>query len=244
MTNKIELYHGDCLEFMETLPDQSIDAIITDPPYGTTRCKWDSIIPFDDMWKQLKRIIKPNGAIVLFGSQPFTSALIMSNIEWFKYCWYWNKNFKTGHLNAKKQPMRSMEDIVVFYHNQPTYNAQGLTSYNKVKARGKNTKLYGDYGGTSFQEYTGYPHQNLSFKRDLPSLHLTQKPVVLMSYLVNTYTNEGETVLDFTMGSGTTGVSCIETNRGFIGCELDDKYFEIAQKRIQESQSKLTIFNI
>ena len=252
-TEQYTLMLGDCLERMKEIPDGSIDAVICDPPYGTTACKWDSIIPLDKMWEQLKRIIKPNGAIVMTASQPFTSALIMSNIGEFSYTWYWDKGRITGFANAKKQPLRCIEDIVVFYKKPPTYNPQGLIYDPKVKKNGKSvggeslrTNIKDSAGKGSLrtegseyiQEYTNYPKQTLIIKSDKNKLHPTQKPVALMEYLIKTYTNEGETVLDFTMGSGSTGVACMNTSRKFIGIEMDKDYFEIAAKRIGEANNE------
>ena len=231
------LHLGDCLDVMQGIPDGSVDMVCTDPPFGTTACKWDSVIPFEPMWEQLKRIVKPNGAIVLMASQPFTSALVMSNVGMFKYCWVWLKNFKTGHLNAKKQPMRSVEDVLVFYSVQPSFIPQGLSTWGKIKDRGSSPRTNRPAGIVSLQTHTGYPDQQLSFSRDLPSVHPTQKPVALMEYLIRTYTDEGETVLDFTMGSGTTGVAAANTGRRFIGIEMDADYFTIAQSRIQKAQA-------
>ena len=228
----INLLEGDCLERMKDIPDGSVDMVLTDPPYGTTSCKWDSIIPLEPMWEQLKRIIKPNGAIVMTASQPFTTTLIASNRKMFKYCWYWKKNRATGVLNAKKQPLREIEEIVVF--NVKQYNPQGLIEVNQPSRNSK--KDYDNYGsGTCksyVQKYTNYPRQVLEFDSIQRTVHPTQKPVALMEYLIKTYTNEGETVLDFTMGSGTTGVACKNLNRNFIGIELDEQYFKIAQERI------------
>ncbi len=243
----IDLRHGDCLELMRDIPDGSIDLILTDPPYGTTACKWDSVIPFAPMWEQLERTIKPNGAISLFGSEPFSSALRMSNIKNYKYDWVWKKPKGTGHLNAKKQPMRDIENIVVFYQKQCTYNPQFTNGkpyknkagqdFNKTTSM---TDIYGYY--TNFRnnnEGFRYPKQVLEFGVvERGTVHPTQKPVALLEYLIKTYTNEGETVLDFTMGSGSTGVACVNTNRNFIGIEFDDKYFSIAQQRIAEAQHK------
>ena len=238
------LIQGDCLEKMKDIPDASVDMILTDPPYGTTACKWDSIIPLEPMWEQLKRIIKPNGAIVLFGSQPFTSALGASNLTMLKYTWYWRKTRATGHMNAKKMPMKNIEDVLVFYAEPPTYNPQGLVTLNKKQ---KNSASHMARGVTSdatsvvtgginnleyTQGFTNYPRQVLDFASEGSTDHPTQKPVALMEYLIKTYTNEGETVLDFTMGSGTTGVACKNLNRNFIGIELDLEYFKIAEKRI------------
>ena len=247
----IDLRLGDCLEVMKSIPDGSIDAIITDPPYGTTACKWDSVIDFDLMWEQLNRIIKPNGAIVLFGSEPFSSALRMSNIKNYKYDWIWEKSRPTGHLNAKKQPMRKTELISLFYNKQPTYNAQGLikgvfdntrpSKANKTLGKGVHGKERSDFGKS---KYTNYPINVLKFNNEhnVGKLkHPTQKPVLLMEYLIKTYTNENETVLDFTMGSGSTGVACVNTNRNFIGIEQDDKYFDIATERINKEEKQLKI---
>lgn len=244
----IKLLHGDCLELMQTIEDGSIDAIITDPPYGTTACKWDSVIPFEPMWEQLNRIIKPNGAIVLTSSQPFTSALVMSNAKLFKYSLVYEKTTPTGHLNAKKMPLRCHEDILVFYKKSPTYNPQKTfghqrkTSSAKSRAKciernNKKDKVYQNEILDKVKSYSSterYPRSVLKFSTDKQksTLHPTQKPEALMRYLINTYTNEGETVLDFTMGSGTTGVAAKQTNRKFIGIEKEEKYFNIAQQRI------------
>jgi site-specific DNA-methyltransferase (adenine-specific) len=228
----MKLYNGDCLEIMKTIQDKSIDAIITDPPYGTTACKWDSVIDFDLMWKQLNRIIKENGAIVLFGSEPFSSYLRLSNIKNYKYDWIWHKNNKTGFLNAKKMPLKNIETISIFI-NKIKYNPQGLKIFNKIVKRGGNGDNYGKSGCKNFQKFTNYPTQYINFKCEKKTTHPTQKPVELMEYLIKTYTNELETVLDFTMGSGTTGVACCNLNRDFIGIELDNDYFKIAEQRIK-----------
>jgi site-specific DNA-methyltransferase (adenine-specific) len=248
----IKIIRGECLAEMDKLITEGItvDAIITDPPYGTTACKWDSVIPFDAMWERLNKLIKPNGAIVLFGSEPFSSALRMSNIKNYKYDWVWEKHHKTGHLNAKKRPMKKVENISIFYNKQCLYNPQGLIKVEKVMKnsnsdclRGKNNKTSTVSGGLSnkpyIQEYENYPHEILKFNSmNGNTQHPTQKPVPLMEYLIKTYTNEGETVLDFTMGSGTTGVACKQTGRNFIGIELDDGYFQIAKERIIEAKKK------
>ena len=246
----INLLHGDCLELMKSIPDKSIDAIITDPPYGTTACKWDSVIPFDLMWEQLNRIIKDNGAIVLFGSQPFTSALIMSNIKMFKYEWIWKKERPTNPLLCKKQPPKYHENILVFYNNQPTFNPTKVLRKEENKRNNKprnykdatktHTEKYGDMvlSGSNDLIY-GSNILEIPMQR---GLHPTQKPIALMEYLIKTYTNENESVLDFTMGSGSTGVACINTNRNFIGIEMDDKYFEIAKKRINDALIQPKLF--
>jgi len=228
----INLLQGDCLERMKEIETGSVDMILTDPPYGTTACKWDSIIPLEPMWEQLKRIIKPNGAIVMTASQPFTSVLVSSNLKGFKYCWYWKKNRATGVLNAKRQPLRNIEDICVF--NVKQYTPQGLVEYNKPSRNAKSdSEVYGKGQTKSYmQKWTNYPKQSLEFNSVQRVLHPTQKPVALMEYLIKTYTNESETVLDFTMGSGSTGVACKNLNRDFIGIELDENYFNIAKERI------------
>ena len=244
----IQLMHGNCLELMKSIPEESIDAIITDPPYGTTACKWDSVIPFDLMWEQLNRIIKPNGAIVLFGSEPFSSLLRMSNIENYKYDWHWNKSSTSGFVNAKLKPMNTMENIIIFSNgktsngnkNNMPYNPQDLIVYNKITKNGASKKENSTFreGNKSkdgyIQQFTNYPRNYLSYKYVNKSVHPTQKPIALMEYLIKTYTNEGETVLDFTMGSGTTGVAAKNLNRNFIGIEMDDNYFNIAQNRINQ----------
>ena len=238
----MKLYKGDCLEVMKLIPDKSIDAIITDPPYGTTACKWDSVIPFDLMWEQLNRIIKPNGAIVLFGSEPFSSALRMSNIKNYKYDWKWLKSRTTGFQMARKRPMKDYEDVLVFYKKQPTYYNTELKELEKpIKSWRKNGKGGNNLNEVktkkdSVQKFTNFNRQTVKFNNEHNvgrSTHPTQKPVALMEYLIKTYTNEFEIVLDFTMGSGTTGVACCNLNRDFIGIELDKDYFKIAEQRIK-----------
>ena len=243
-----ELHLGDCLDIMRYIPDGSIDMVLTDPPYGTTACKWDSVIPFEPMWEQLKRITKPNGAIVLTATQPFTSALVMSNAKMFKYTWVWDKvNRPTGHLNAKRMPMRQTEDVVVFYTKPPTYKPQ-MTQGKPYKATG--SKKSDNYGAqvkstTICADGMRYPRDLLQVPADergtVGRIHPTQKPVALMEYLIRTYTNEGETVLDFTMGSGTTGVACKNLGRSFIGVEMDADYFAAASKRIAEAQPQKSL---
>ena len=328
----IQLYNGDCLELMKNIPDGSVDLVLTDPPYGTTACKWDSVIPFEPMWEQLNRIIKPNGIIALFANQPFTSMLISSNIANYKYNWVWLKNRGTGFQYAKSQPMRQTEDVCIFnktindtvannsafddikayFYEQrqksglrlcdftkllgnnmaghyftkgiqwslPTqkdyeklqttgffdkpydvikneyeqvkrqlgYNGQGKVIYypQKIKldkpVKYKKASSCNTIGGIeNKKEYywvdETYPTNVLEFAKVSKPTHPTQKPIALLEYLIKTYTNEGETVLDFTMGSGSTGVACINTNRNFIGIELDKGYFDIAEKRINEAQN-------
>lgn len=229
----MQLLHGDCLELMKSIADKSIDMILADPPYGTTACKWDSVIPFEPMWKELKRIIKPNGAILLFGSEPFSSHLRMSNLKMFKYDWIIEKSKPTGHLNSKKRPMTGHDIISVF--GGLKYYPQGLIKTNKTVKR-TNKGCYGECSKDTKLELTGYPRTNIKAKYDSKPGHPTQKPVALLEYLIKTYTLENETVLDFTMGSGSTGVACVNLNRNFIGIEKDDNYFEIAKKRIQDAK--------
>ena len=237
----IQLFNGDCLEVMKSIPDKSIDAIITDPPYGTTACKWDSVIPFDLMWKQLNRIIKDNGAIVLFGSEPFSSALRMSNIKNYRYDLIWNKIRAAGFLNANKMPLKQHENISLFYAKLPTYNPIKYLDkpYDKTKYNGKDIKenVLGSYTSKSNKNNgERFPKSILEFSQNWSrqqQIHPTQKPVGLIEYLIKTYTNENETVLDFTMGSGTAGVACKNLNRKFIGIEMDKNYFDLAKKRIE-----------
>ena len=240
------LGQGDCLELMKTIPDGSVDMILTDPPYATTKNKWDSIIPFEPMWENLKRIIKPKGVIVLFAQTPFDKILGASNIDMLKYEWVWFKNRPTGHLNSKFAPLKSHENILVFTKgstsfvkntkNSSAYNPQGLVACLKVNKRTKGNGNYDEVNNKmeNVALFENYPKSVLSFKVEV-GLHPTQKPVDLLEYLIKTYTQSGETVLDFTMGSGSTGVAAKNTNRKFIGIELDQNYFEIAKKRIQES---------
>ena len=249
--NDIKLIHGDCLEEMKNIPDKSIDMILCDLPYGTTKCKWDTVIPFEPLWKEYKRIIKDNGAIVLFASQPFTSFLVTSNIKMFKYEWIWHKNKGGNPLNAKKIPMKQHESILVFYKKAPTYNPQleerygeGRDAVLKYKIRGgsfKDDRVYGEVD--NIVRYTKYPElrfpQSVQFFKVERGLHPTQKPIKLLEYLIKTYTNENEVVLDNCMGSGSTGVACINTNRKFIGIELEEKYFNIAKNRIEEAQNNI-----
>ena len=249
----IDLRKGDCLEVMKNIKSGSIDAIITDIPYGTTACKWDSVIPFEPMWKQLNRIIKPNGAIVLFGSEPFSSALRMSNIKNYKYDWIWDKVNAGNFVNAKRQPLRQNENISVFYKKQCLYNPIMVERHKKNIRHTKrkngtgNIEVYGlskniDFNGS--RKYA-YPKNILTYNKRSKELHPskivhpTQKPLALMEYLIKTYTNKNETVLDFTMGSGSTGVACQNTNRNFIGIEQDENYFKIASERIKENKYKL-----
>ena len=240
-----DLYCGDCLEEMNKIDDGSVDAIITDPPYGTTACKWDAVIPFEPMWEQLKRIIKKNGAIVLFGSEPFSSALRMSNIKNYKYDWVWAKDKPNNFALANKRPMNYHENIMVFFVLQPIYNKQleprigGGERYKNIvdNSNQKSVHMTLKLGPKFYDQNLKNPSsiQNFSTGRRQNLKHPTQKPVALMEYLIKTYTNEGETVLDFTMGSGTTGVACKLLNRNFIGIENDPEYFKIAENRIKKA---------
>ena len=237
----MKLILGDCLEEMKKMPDKSIDLVLTDPPYGTTACKWDNIIPLEPMWEQLKRIIKPNGAIVLFGSEPFSSALRMSNIKNYKYDWVWEKERGSNFASVKYQPFKKHEIVSVFSVKTHRYYPQMLEGKPYTCKQGRKGEVYGgDNGKEVITVNTGnrYPFSIIKFKRDR-GLHPTQKPVALMEYLIKTYTNEGETVLDFTMGSGTTGVACINTNRDFIGIEINEEYYKIAENRINQTMRSL-----
>ena len=239
--NGIELLQGDCLELMKGIEDNSVDMVLCDLPYGTTRNKWDSIIPLDRLWEQYKRVIKDNGAIVLFSAEPFTSLLITSNIQWFRYDLIWSKTQGSDFLNANRKPLRSHENICVFYKKQPTYNPQ--------KTEGKPYKAKsGQTTSTNFGKFNGNHHtENKDGKRCPLSVlrfsgehnrgkqHPTQKPTDLLEWLIKTYTNKGETVLDNSMGSGSCGVACVNTGRKFIGIELDQGYFDIAKERIEKS---------
>ena len=238
--DNIQLYKGDCLEIMKRIEDKSIDMILCDLPYGTTRNKWDSVIPLDELWKEYKRIIKDNGVIVLTSQGIFTAKLILSNEKWFKYKLVWEKSKATNFLNAKKQPLRKHEDICVFYNKQPQYNPQMTEGkpYDKGVRKNQLTGSYGDFNPVHVKsEGMRYPTDVVYFKTAESEgrvYHSTQKPIALLEYLIKTYTNKGETILDNCMGSGSTGVACLNTNRKFIGIELDDNYFEVAKKRIEK----------
>lgn len=235
-----EAWLGDCLELMQNIPDGSVDMILADLPYGSTQCSWDSIIPFEPLWVQYKRVIKPNGAIVLTASQPFTSALVMSNPEMFRYEWIWEKTAATGHLNANKSPMRAHESVVVFSAKQHTYIPQKTTGHNRKvstaqhKRNSKMTDNYGSHLAVSYDSTERYPRSVVKFKNDKQksALHPTQKPVALFEYLIKTYTNEGDLVLDNVAGSGTTGEACENTNRRYILIEQEEKYFNTLTQRI------------
>lgn len=247
---KIELIRGDCLEKMRNIPDVSVDMVLTDPPFGTISCKWDVVIPFESMWHEINRVIKPNGAILLFGNQPFTSALIMSNPKMFKYTWVWIKNRPTGSLHARNRPMGKCEDIIVFSQapmghqsllgdRRMRYIPQGVVSTNKKKTvkpffHGNHIGERTNQLGREYEVFTNFPNNILNFDKDEDHLHPTQKPVKLCEYLIKTYTNESETILDFTMGSFTTAIACLNTKRSFIGIEKDDKYFQVGTDRLEK----------
>lgn len=237
-----KIYNEDCLKGMKRIDSKSVDMILCDLPYGTTQCKWDAVIPFSPLWEQYERVIKDNGAIVLTASQPFTSALVMSNVKMFKYDWVWKKTRVTGVLNAKRQPLRTKEDVLVFCKTTPRYFPQGLVACDKqtgtgVSAAGKQGDATGKItqteSGTYTQTQTNYPRNVIDIASAVNTVHPTQKPVALFEYLIKTYTNEGEIVLDNCMGSGTTAVACINTNRNFVGFELDNAYFGAASERLR-----------
>lgn len=255
----IDLHQGDCLELMKDIPDGSVDMILCDLPYGTTSCKWDTLIPFDPLWKQYKRVIKSEGAIVLFGDEPFSSKLRISNLAMYKYDWVWDKVQPTGAFLAKKRPMKEHENVIVFYKKQPHFNRQFETrnpkdirkNAVKNKVNQKNTSGYGFIQNINVHYAADYnpnlvnPKTILRFSKQpnrKPHLHPAQKPVDLLEYLIKTYTNENDLVLDNCMGSGSTGVACVNTSRDFIGMELDDKYFKIAEQRINEARHNVELF--
>ena len=265
MKDKIKLFKGDCLEIMDELIalDIKVDAIVCDPPYGTTACKWDTIIPFDAMWERLNKLIKPSGAIVLFGNEPFSSSLRMSNIKNFKHEWYWNKINAGNFVQAKNHPLKIVENIIVFSNNKVKYNPQMVENteeYTKqLKAKNRNKKessmtqtvedkyftmASGKFKSNS-EERFAYPKNIITvskFSNECNSKHRkhpTQKPVELLEYLIKTYTDEGDLILDFTMGSGSTGVACLNINRNFIGIEKEDKYFNIAKQRIEDTYNNI-----
>lgn len=235
MRKPFHLFLGDCLERMKEIESGTVDMILCDLPYGTTCCSWDAVIPFEPLWAEYERVIKANGAIVLFGAHPFSAVLACSKLELFRYEWIWEKPSATGFLNSDKQPLRAHENILVFYKSLPTYNPQKTSGHERKKSKRKSigSAHYGkqlnikDYDSTE-----RYPRTVQVFSKDYPSIHDTQKPVALCEYLIRTYTNDGELVLDNTMGSGTTGVACINSRRRFIGIEKDEETFNQAQARI------------
>lgn len=240
----MQLFQGDCLQILPSIPDSSVDLILVDPPYGSTRCAWDIVIPFDALWQQYQRVIKENGAILIFASEPFASHLRLSNLEWYKYDLYWKKEKPTNFMNLKKRAGKLTENICVFYKNQPTYNPQMVKHEGKLVKNSPKAKFNSEVSSKWDRRITPYvdtgyryPCDILEFRREKlgSTLHPTQKPLALIEYLVKTYSNEGDVILDSCMGSGTTGVAAKRLQRDFIGIELDEKYFEIAKKRIEES---------
>lgn len=234
----VQLFKGDCLEILPTIPNKSIDMILCDLPYGTTKNKWDSCIDLTKLWEQYRNLIKENGCIALFGQAPFDKVLAVSNLENFKYEWVWEKNHATGHLNSKKMPLKKHENILIFYKKMPTYNPQFKNGEPYIRKRsGHHSTNYGSQRDTTtISDGKRYPTDILQFSKDKERIHPTQKPVKLLEYLIKTYTNEGNTVLDNCMGSGSTGIACVNTNRNFIGIEKNEKYFNMAKQRIEDAK--------
>lgn len=234
----INLQQGDCLELMKGIPDGSVDMILCDLSYGTTRNKWDSIIPFYELWQQYEKIIKDNGAIALFGQEPFSSKLRLSNIKMYRYDWTWIKESASGFLNAHRMPLKNSETISIFYKKLPVYNPQmrtGFKAYSIKQGKTKSSNYGKQTGATTISNGERFPITTINFKRDKNKLHPTQKPVALLEYLIKTYTNENDLVLDNCMGSGSIGVASVNLKRSFIGMELDYDYFKIAERRIDEA---------
>ena len=241
--SEITLKQGDCLELMKEIPDKSIDMILTDPPYGTTACKWDTIIALDKLWNECRRIIKPNGGVLLFSSQPFTTILNYSNIKEFRHEWIWEKEQGANFMNVKYQPYKVHEIVSVFSKEKCNYYPQMTDGKPYISGKGTSGDITGNVIKTQTKNNgTRYPRSIQKFTTDKAkgSFHPTQKPILLLEYLINTYSKQFETVLDFTMGSGSTGVACINTNRNFYGIELDTTYFEIANKRIEDIQNSIS----
>lgn len=240
---KVDLMNGDCLELMKSIPDKSVDFIFSDPPYGTTQCSWDSVINLDLMWCEIERIIKDNGCIALFAQAPFDKVLACSNLKLFRHEWIWEKTHATGFFNAKKMPLKAHENILIFYKKLPTYNPQKTFGHKRKTATKKmiNSEVYGKE--VSVQNYDSterYPRSVIKFASDKQknNYHPTQKPLLLCEYLIKTYTNPGDVVLDFCMGSGTIGVGCVKLNRHFIGIEIGRNIFSTAKKRINDAMVK------
>lgn len=250
MKEEMKLMQGDCLEIMKNIGSDSVDLVLSDLPYGVTNNKWDEIIPLIPMWNQLKRITKDSAAIILTATQPFASMLISSNPGMFRYDWIWHKTTPTGHLNAKKMPMRAHESILVFYKKLPVYNPQKTfghprkTSLSKHQKSGKSSTNYNEIGPSDYDSTERFPRSVITFSSDKQksSLHPTQKPLSLIEYLILTYTNPGDVVSDIAFGSCTTGVGCVKTGRYFIGIELDSDYFKIGKDRIQQAQKQPAMF--
>lgn len=239
-----QILQGDALQILPTLEAGSIDAMILDLPYGTTNCNWDSVIPFVPMWEQVKRLLKTRGVFVTTASQPFTSALVMSNLDWFRYCWVWKKSKATGFLDANKRPLNNFEDVVVFSANAPAYNPQmkkGMSHKRGPNGRANPVGVYNGFTDKQTESNEFYPNRIIEFTSSDATHHPTQKPVSLYSYLIRTYTNPGDTVLDFCAGSFTTGVACIKEGRNFVGIELDEHYFNVGRKRLEEAAMQLPL---
>lgn len=234
----IELFHGKAEDIMPTLPQGCADAVICDPPFGTTQSPWDVVIPFEDMWRCIKHTLKPRGAVVLFGSEPFSSLLRCSNLDWFKYDWIWEKHCPTGFMDARRRPLKSHETISVFCDAAPPYNPQGVRgcAVHSGRRNKAGNGVYGNVGNPNYVQRDGnFPRSVLRYDRLTHNQqHPNQKPVPLLEYLIKTYTNEGETVLDFTAGSGTTAVAAYKTGRNCIAIEKDAQYFEVMQRRVAE----------
>lgn len=245
-----KIYNEDCLIGMKRIPDKSVDMILCDLPYGTTRNKWDTIIPLDKLWRQCERIIKDNGAIVLTAQTPFDKVLGVSNLKKLRYEWIWKKAYGSGHLNAKRMPLKNHENILIFYNKMPTYNPQFTHGKPYVTKRGNKSLNYGEdvkgYNKITISDGRRYPLSVNEFKhrKNEKKQHPTQKPVSLFEYLIKTYTNEGETVLDNCIGSGTTAIACMNTNRNYIGFELDKNYFELANERITKHNKQIELFTL
>ena len=253
----MNLWHGDCLELMKDIPSGSVNLVLCDPPYGTTACPWDAIISFERLWAEYKRVLKPYSAVVLFGSQPFTTTMIASNLPWFKYEWVWMKNRPTNFAHAKNKPMKKHENICVFSEgttvhatqsaSRMPYFPQGLIAIHQEHERSERENTDVCFSkrkshGKFVRENTGYPHSILEFSTEQLGLHPTAKPVLLLEYLIKSYTSEGESVLDNCMGSGSAGIASLNTKRAFIGIEKDDKYFAVAKKRIEDAQNQTALF--
>lgn len=251
---QVTLHHGDCLDVMKSIPQGSVDMVLCDLPYGTTNCAWDSIIPLDKLWAEYKRVLKPFAPVLLFGSQPFTTTVILSNLQWYKYSFVWVKNRPTGFVHAKNKPMKKHEDICVFSggttvhktqsSSRMPYYPQGLVTINETHERSEKETTDTCFSkrkshGKFKREFTNYPHSVLEFSTDMLGKHPTQKPIALLEYLIRTYTTEGETILDNCMGSGSTGVASITAGRKFVGIEMDEKHFQTAEKWISEAKTQL-----
>lgn len=244
------IYNMDCLEGMKYIPDKSVDMILCDLPYGTTNCSWDAIIPFEPLWAQYKRVIKENGAIVLTASQPFSTKLIASNLNWFRYEWIWKKGkHVTGFPNANRMPLKNHENICVFYRKLPTYNPQGIMHIKPKRVKRKpSMQVLGDKNVTLNKshtvKYTNFPRSILDFPRDSKTFHPTQKPLSLFEYIVKTYTNEGEVVLDNCMGGFTTAIACDNTNRNWIGFELEKEYCQKGLEGINHNRDEIGLDHV